>query len=75
MPSRRVKAPMWLADVERHDYVAAVSYLSLIYPTKQAVSLAARLRRTALVQFKAKDVFRASRLSLLGVRETLKNWS
>lgn len=66
MPSR-VKAPTWLGDVEQHDYTAAVSYLSLIYPAKEAVSLAVRLRRTALVQFKAKDIFRASGLSLLGV--------
>jgi hypothetical protein len=67
MPGRRVKAPQWLADVEPHDYAAAVSYLSLIYPTRQAVSLVARLRSAPLVQFKAKDIFRASRLSLLGV--------
>ena len=64
---RRVKAPKWLADVEQHDYVAAVSYLSLIYPARQAVILAVRLRRKSLVQFKAKDIFRASGLSLLGV--------
>lgn len=67
MPNRRVKAPTWLADVERHDYAAAVSYLRLIYPARQAVSLTGRLRRTALDQFKAKDIFRASGLSLLGV--------
>ena len=67
MPSRRVKGPTWLADIEPHDYTAAVSYLSLIYPDKRAVSLVARLRRKSLVQFKAKDIFRASGLSLLGV--------
>ncbi len=67
MPSRKSKTPMWLKAVEAHDYDAAVSYLSLVYPARQAVRLAAALRRRPLEQFKAKDIFRASRLSLLGV--------
>ena len=57
----------WLPDVEEHDYPAAASYLTLIYPQAQADSLVAALRAAPQSQFKAKDIFRASGLSLLGV--------
>jgi hypothetical protein len=57
----------WLPDVEEHDYPAAESYLSLLYPADQAAGLVERLRLAAIVPFKAKDIFRASQLSLLGV--------
>ena len=67
MPEKKPKTPMWLTAVEAHDYDAAVSYLSLVYTPRQALRLAAALRRRPLEQFKAKDIFRASRLSLLGV--------
>ncbi len=67
MPKKKSKTPSWLKAVEVHDYDAALSYLSLVYPPRQAVKLAAALRRRPLQQFKAKDIFRASRLSLLGV--------
>ena len=67
MARKKAKNPKWLSAVETHDYAAAVSYLSLVYPAREAVKLAAALRRSPLVQFKAKDIFRASRLSLLGV--------
>jgi hypothetical protein len=58
---------LWLPDVEEHDYPAAASYLALIYPEGEAADLVARLRAAPLVQFKAKDIFRASGLSSLGV--------
>ena len=57
----------WLSAPEDHDYPAAQSYLSLIYDDKGAAALVEKLRRAPLVQFKAKDIFRASGLSLLGV--------
>lgn len=57
----------WLADVEEHDYPAAASYLSLLYPEERVADVIAKLRRAPIVQFKAKDIFRASRLPLLGV--------
>lgn len=44
-----------------------MSYLSLIYPGKRAAQLAAKLRTSKTAQFKAKDIFRASSLSLLGI--------
>lgn len=57
----------WLDDVEEHDYPAAESYLRLIWNEDKVTGLVAKLRAASIVQFKAKDVFRASRLSLLGV--------
>jgi len=53
--------------VEEHNYTAAESYLSLIYPGNRVVEILAGLRSSPIVQFKSKDIFRASRLSLLGV--------
>lgn len=67
MTQKRVKTISWLADVEEHDYPAAESYLRLIYPAKRAAKMVLQLRGAGLVEFKAKDVFRASGLSLLGV--------
>ena len=56
----------WLGKPEEHDYPAAGSYLSLLYPAQTAGALAAKLRRAAMVEFKSKDIFRASGLALLG---------
>ena len=63
----RSKTIVWLEDVEEHDYPAAESYLRLIYDNKKASKIVKNLRNAAIVEFKAKDIFRASSLSLLGV--------
>ncbi len=57
----------WLSDVEKADFAAAKSYLGLLFADNQVKKIIARLKRAETVQFKAKDIFRASRLSLLGV--------
>lgn len=57
----------WLAAPEEHDYPAAESYLSLIYDAKKAASLSQQLKLASMASFKAKDIFRASALPLLGV--------
>lgn len=57
----------WLADPEEHDYPAAASFLSLLKADKETGSLVAKLKAAPVVQFLAKDIFRASGLSLLGV--------
>ena len=57
----------WLPEPEKHDYPAAFSYLCLIYDRKTARNLVRRLKKAKPAVFKAKDIFRASRLSLLGV--------
>jgi len=63
----KTKAVLWLDDVQAHDYPAAESYLRLIYDDKRVKHLVKKLRKAAIVEFKAKDIFRASSLSLLGV--------
>ena len=57
----------WLSEVEEHDYPAATSYLNIIYNLDKVTQIVDALRVASLVQFKAKDIFRASQLSLLGV--------
>ena len=57
----------WLSEPEEHDYPAAESYLSLVFDEESAVNIVQKLRRKPLSNFKAKDIFRASGLSLLGV--------
>lgn len=57
----------WLPDIEEHDYPAAASYLSIIYNPDKVAEIILNLKAAPIVQFKAKDIFRASRLSLLGV--------
>jgi len=57
----------WLRVPEEHDYPAAQSYLSLVNSESRAKALVLKLRRAPISEFKAKDIFRASGLSLLGV--------
>jgi hypothetical protein len=57
----------WRSEPEEQDYPAALSYLSLLYDIKKATAGVNRLRRAAIAKFKAKDIFRASGLSLLGI--------
>ncbi len=57
----------WLDEPEDHDYPAAVAFLSLIYEETQAQLFVEELRKEPISSFKAKDIFRASGLSLLGV--------
>ena len=57
----------WLREPEAHDYPAARSYLSLQFNERDAKKLVRRLKRAPLSEFKSKDIFRASGLSLLGI--------
>jgi hypothetical protein len=57
----------WMKEPEEHNYPAAQSYLSLLYDEKIAAAQVARLRSAPMSSFKAKDIFRASGLSLLGI--------
>jgi hypothetical protein len=57
----------WLSKPEAHDYPAAASYLSLIQGAQTAAGQVKKLKRVAVSAFKAKDIFRASGLSLLGI--------
>lgn len=57
----------WLPLPEDKDYPAAESYLSLLYDDETTKKLVKKLKKAIVSQFKAKDIFRASGLSLLGV--------
>lgn len=57
----------WLTQPEEHDYPAAASYLSLIYDDISTAELINNLKKSPISQYKAKDIFRASSLSLLGI--------
>jgi hypothetical protein len=61
---------LWLGEPEEHNYPAAQSYLRLLYDELTADGLVAKLRNAAISNFKAKDIFRASGLSLLGISNT-----
>jgi hypothetical protein len=64
---KKIERIEWLAEPEEQDYPAAQSYLNLLYDDKQTRRLITALKAAPVRQFKAKDIFRASRLSLLGV--------
>ena len=57
----------WLPAPEEHNYPAAESYLKLMYSDSRTKKMVTTLRGAPIEQFKAKDIFRASQLSLLGV--------
>ena len=64
MKKQKVK---WLDNPEDHDYPAAISYLSLIFTEVEATRISSNLKKASIKKFKAKDIFRASKLSLLGI--------
>lgn len=52
---------------QKHDYPAAESYLSLIFEPQTAGTAAEKLESAEITLIPAKDIFRASGVSLLGV--------
>ena len=65
--AQKVREMRWLEEPEEQDYPAAESYLRLLYSETQVAAMVEGLKVAAIVQCKAKDIFRASQLSLLGV--------
>ncbi len=57
----------WQSEPQKHDYPAAISYLSLTMGLQAAKNVVRKLERAEMTEFAAKDLFRASMLSLLGV--------
>ena len=57
----------WLNEPEVHDYPAAISYLSLIYDMDTVNEFIQQLKQAPMSNYKSKDIFRASGLSLLGI--------
>jgi len=60
-----MKSKVWLNDPEEHDYPAAIDYLTLLYPEAVAKEIVERLKNAVTIKKKAKDILRASELSLL----------
>ena len=58
---------IWFPEPEEKNYPAAESYLALLYDEETVKTIVSKLKKAPLSQFKAKDIFRASGLSLLGV--------
>jgi hypothetical protein len=56
----------WLSEPEEHDFIAAQSYLSLLWDKKTAKAHVKELKRAGMSEFKSKDIFRAASLPLLG---------
>jgi hypothetical protein len=67
MPNMSTATPQWLAEPEDHDCPAAASYIELLWCPEKAATVIAALRAASVRAFKAKDIIRASQLSLLGV--------
>src|SRR4051812_15955047 len=61
------KQMKWLNVPEDHNYPAAISYLNLIYDMPTCEKFVTELKSAVVTSFKAKDIFRASSLSLLGI--------
>ena len=57
----------WLSEPEEKDYPAAGAYLSLLHDDTDVKTLVKKLKKAPASRFKAKDIFRASGLSLLGI--------
>lgn len=57
----------WFKGPEAHDYPAAESYLSLVFTDGEVKDIVSRLKKAAPKLFKAKDIYRASNKSILGV--------
>jgi len=59
------KAKLWSSKPEPHDYPAAEDYLSLIMSPEEARASVKLIKKGPIVQRKAKDILRASRLTRL----------
>lgn len=60
-----MKNKIWLTEPEEHDFPAALDYLTLLYPEAIAEEIIARLKKVPTIKKKAKDILRASELTLL----------
>jgi len=57
----------WLSKPQKHNYPAAETYLSLTFEPPLAKKFVDELGHAKMTEYAAKDIFRASGLSLLGV--------
>jgi len=60
----------WFDKPQKHDYPNAARYLSLSMDVSAAETAVLEMERAAMTEFAAKDIFRASGLSLLGISDS-----
>jgi disulfide oxidoreductase YuzD len=60
----------WLDTPLKRDYPAAQSYLELVLRPKDAKRLVQKIKRAAISEFAAKDIFRASQLPMLSITDS-----
>jgi hypothetical protein len=60
-----MKSVKWKSELEDHDYPGAVSFLSLLCSPSRVEKMIPLFHKSPVVEIKAKDVIRASRLPLL----------
>jgi ribosomal protein L32 len=60
----------WVDEPNEDDYVAAESFLTLIHDEQSSASFVKKLKKAEVLEFKAKDIFRASGLPLLGINNS-----
>ena len=72
MPKKKVSASKkvvrpehWKDEPDEHDFPAAADYLSLLLPVQTAAALVDGLKAVEKIDRQAKDLLRASRLTLL----------
>ncbi|GAC1537129.1 MAG: hypothetical protein NVS3B12_20790 [Acidimicrobiales bacterium] len=63
--TKNIKMEHWQTKPAAHDYPAAADFLSLLMPEDRASALVAELRRAPIAHKKAKDLLRASGLTVL----------
>ena len=69
MSKRNKQEIKWLDKPADHNYPSAVSYLSLIINPMTARTSVLFLKKEPITNFKARDIFRASGLPLLGISQ------
>mgnify|MGYP001793166226 CR=1 FL=1 len=56
---------IWLENPEAHDFPAAADYLDLLFEDQEVKRLVKKMQESPTIYKKAKDILRASNLSLL----------
>jgi len=69
MSKRNKQEIKWLKKPADHNYPSAESYLSLILEPRAAQNVVYLLKKEPISFFKARDIFRASGLPLLGISQ------
>ncbi|HEX3907123.1 MAG TPA: hypothetical protein VHW92_04250, partial [Mycobacteriales bacterium] len=60
-----MRAVTWKDEPDEHDFPAATAYLSLLLPDDDVASVVETLRSAEIMHQKAKDILRASQLTML----------